>query len=307
MHALTPDSPASIRRGIFVVLLAMFFFAGMDAINKHLSQTYAITQILWIRYVFFTVFALIVAHRGIGIRAALRTPRPVLQVVRSLVLIGEMGLFILTLRYLPMADVHAIAAVTPLIVTALSVPVLGERVGIRRWLAVLVGFAGVIIIVRPGFQEIGWANIMVLVASVCYAFYQVMTRIVSRTDTAETTLLYSAIIGCIAATFVGPLYWEWPTPTAWVWLTIAALMGSLAHFCLIAATGMAPPARLQPFTYALMVFATILGFLVFDQFPDVYTATGALIVVASGLYTFYREQVRARARRNHKSLSPAGP
>jgi drug/metabolite transporter (DMT)-like permease len=279
----------------------MFFFAGMDAINKVLSQTYAITQILWVRYIFFVVFALIVAHRGAGIRAALRSPRPVLQVVRSLVLIGEMGLFILTLRYLPMADVHAIAAVTPLIVTALSVPVLGERVGIRRWLAVLVGFAGVIIIVRPGFQEIGWANIMVLVASVCYAFYQVMTRMVSRTDTAETTLLYSAIIGCIAATFVGPLYWEWPTATAWAWLMAAGLLGSLAHFCLIAATGMAPPARLQPFTYALMVFATILGFLVFGQFPDAYTVTGALIVVASGLYTFYREQVRARtAQQSHQ-------
>ncbi len=276
------------------MLLAMFFFAGMDAINKHLSQTYAITQILWIRYVFFVGFALLVAHRGAGIRAALRTPRPVLQIVRSIILIAEMGLFILTLRYLPLADVHAIAAVTPLIVTALSVPVLGERVGIRRWLAVLVGFAGVIIIVRPGFQEIGFANIMVLIASVSYAIYQVMTRLVSRTDSAETTLLYSAIVGCIAATFVGPLYWEWPTAGAWAWLMVAALMGSLAHFCLIAATGMAPPARLQPFTYALMVFATIMGFLVFGQFPDAYTVTGALIVVASGLYTFYREQVRAR-------------
>jgi drug/metabolite transporter (DMT)-like permease len=277
-----------------MMLLAMLFFAVMDAINKHLAQDYAITQILWIRYVFFVVFAAVVAHRAGGIRKTLRTPRPGLQILRSIILIGEMGLFILTLRYLPLADVHAIAAITPLIVTAMSVPVLGERVGIRRWMAVLVGFAGVIIIVRPGFQEIGFANIMVLVAAVSYALYQILTRLASRTDSAETSLFYSALVGCVAATFVGPLYWEWPTAGAWAWLMVAALMGSLAHFSLIAATGMAPPARLQPFTYALMVFATIMGFLVFGQFPDIYTIIGATIVVASGLYTFYRERVRAR-------------
>lgn len=282
-------------RAIPIMLLAMFLFASMDAVNKHLSQTYAITQILWVRYIFFLGFAILVARQRMKLSFAIRSRVLWLQIARSILLIGEIGTFILALHLLPLADVHALAAITPLLVTALSVPILGERVGWRRWAAVAAGFVGVLIIVRPGFAEINWPIFIALLGALLFALYQIMLRVVARHDPPETTLLYSALVGTIAVSAVGPFNWTPPDAPAWALLVFAGLLGSCAHFALIKALEFGEASRLQPYGYTLMIWAAVLGFIVFGQFPDAFTVGGAVIVAASGVYAFSRERLRAKA------------
>jgi drug/metabolite transporter (DMT)-like permease len=282
-------------RAIAVMLVAMFLFASMDAVNKHLSYTYPIVQILWVRYVFFLGFAMLVAGRRMKLSLAFRSRAFWLQVVRSLVLIGEIGTFVLALHYLPLADVHAIAAVTPLLVTALSVPFLGERVGWRRWAAVAAGFVGVLIIVRPGFVEADWRVSIALAGALFFAIYQIMLRVAARHDPPETTLLYSALVGTIVMSAIGPFQWTPPDTEGWTLLAIGALLGSCAHFALIKALELGEASRLQPYGYTLMIWAAVIGLVAFGQFPDAFTVAGGILIAASGLYAFAREQMRAKA------------
>ena len=291
--AASPTLSEGVGGGIVLALLAMFLFACMDAVSKQLAADYPIAQILWLRYLFFAGFALLVARRS-GFRRTAASRRPWLQTVRSLLLVGEVGVFVLAFRHLPLADVHAIAAAAPLLVTALSVPLLGEPVGIRRWTAVVAGFAGVIIIIRPGLGATDWRILIPVLGALLFALYQVTVRLVSRTDSSETTLLYSALPGAVVTSAVGPFSWQPPDATGWLLLLLVGLLGSLAHFAFIKALQMAPAAALQPFTYTLLIWATVLGFLAFGDFPDRWTILGAAIVAASGLYTFYRERVRRR-------------
>lgn len=279
--------------GIALSVLAMVCFASMDAVSKHLAEDYAIVQILWVRYAFFLAFALLVARR-VGVRNAARSRRPWLQASRALLLLVENGAFVLAFRYLPLADTHAIAASSPLLVVALSVPVLGEKVGIRRWLAVLAGFAGVLLIVRPGFQTLAWPILIPLAGAFLWASYQILVRLCGRTDSSETTLLYSAAVGLAVTSLLGPLDWTPPDAAAWGWLLAVAAIGSTGHLLLIKALQYAEAGAVQPFSYSLLVWATVLGAVVFGDLPDLWTVAGAAIVVASGLYTWYRERRRAR-------------
>jgi drug/metabolite transporter (DMT)-like permease len=277
-------------RAIAVMLLAMLLFACMDALNKNLSQTYAITQILWVRFVFFLGFALLLARRRMRLSVAIRSRAFWLQTIRSLVLIGEIGTFILALYYLPLADVHALAAITPLLVTALSVPILGERVGWRRWAAVGAGFVGVLIIVRPGFVDPDWRIFIALAGALFFALYQIMLRVAARYDPPETTVLYSALVGSIVLTGIGPFTWTPPDAQDWALLLIGALLGSCAHLALTKALELGEASRLQPYGYTLIFWAALIGYLAFGQFPDAFTVAGAVIIAASGIYAFTRER-----------------
>ncbi|MCW5752310.1 MAG: DMT family transporter [Alphaproteobacteria bacterium] len=270
------------------MLLGMFIFACMDATTKYLSQSYAITQIVWVRYMFFAVFALFMARAAL--RSSFRSRRPLLQVIRALLLVCEMSAFILAFRYMPLADVHAIAAASPLIVTALSVPLLGERVGLRQWIAVLVGLVGVLIIVRPGFATFHWSILVAVAGALLWGFYQIQLRVVARHDRPQTTIIYSAFVGLAATSVTGPLDWRAPDLEGWTLLFAAGVMGALAHFCVTRALDLAPAALLQPYSYALLVAAAIVGFIVFGQFPDQWTILGALIVTGSGIYAWHSER-----------------
>lgn len=285
-----PPMAAKTTRAIAIMLLAMFLFACMDALNKNLSQTYAITQILWVRFAFFLGFALLVARRRMRLAVAIRSRAFWLQTVRSLVLIGEIGTFILALYYLPLADVHALAAITPLLVTALSVPILGERVEWQRWAAVGAAFVGVLIIIRPGFVDLDWRIFIALAGALFFALYQIMLRVAARDDPPETTVLYSALVGTIVLTGIGPFTWTWPDATDWALLLIGALLGSCAHFALTKALELGEASKLQPYGYTLMVWAAVIGFFAFGQFPDAFTVAGAIIIAASGIYAFTRER-----------------
>jgi drug/metabolite transporter (DMT)-like permease len=281
---------AKSSRAIAVMLLAMFFFACMDTVNKNLSQTYSITQILWVRFVFFLGFAALVARQRMPLGRAVKSRAFWLQTVRSLILIGEIGTFILALHFLPLADVHALAAITPLLVTALSVPILGERVDWQRWAAVGAGFVGVLIIVRPGFIQLDWHIFIALAGALFFAVYQIMLRIASRYDPPETTVLYSALVGSIVLTAIGPFSWRWPDAEDWALLLVGALLGALAHFSLTKALELGEASKLQPYGYTLMVWAAVLGYLAFGQFPDAFTVAGGILIAASGIYAFTRER-----------------
>ena len=270
-------------------MLAMLCFAGMDAISKWLVADYSVAQMMWIRYILLCLFAWFVVRRQ-GLRATFRTTRPVLQIVRSLIAVVEGAMFVLAFRYLPLADTHAVAATSPLIVIALGVLFLGERAGLARWLAVAAGFVGVLLIVRPGFRSLEWPLLLPLVGAIMWAGYQILTRLASLSDSPGTSLLWSAVIALIATSFVGPVYWQWPSTLAWTLMIVISLMGAIAHYALIKALDYAEAGAVQPFAYTLLVWVTILGFVLFGDVPDVWTILGAAIVVLSGLYTWHHDR-----------------
>lgn len=299
--AATPADPAggpaggpepATLRGIGWMLLAMLLFATMDAASKTLVVDHSIAQILWVRYLMFLGFAMALAARRGGLRAATRSRRPWQQVARSLLLLAENAVFVLAFRYLPLADAHALAAVAPLLVTALSVPLLGERVGLRRWAAVATGFLGVLVIVRPGFATVDWTLLIPLFGALLFALYQIQVRQLRAHDSAETTLFYSAVVGAAVLTLVGPATWTPPDAAGWGLLLLVGVLGTGAHVALILGLASAPASTLQPYNYTLLLWAAVIGFLVFGDLPDLWTVAGGLVVAASGLYVFARERRR---------------
>lgn len=283
-------SHAEPRPGLAVALMltAMFTFAAMDAVSKMLAQQLPIPQILWVRYVFYTCFVAIMLYRP-GLRVTLRSGQPWLQLGRALLIVVENGVFVLAFTLMPLADMHAIAAASPLIVVALSVPMLGEKVGRRRWIAVLTGFAGVLVIVRPGLEALDWRIAIAIAGTLLWAIYQILVRLCARTDSSETTWGWTAIVGLLATSTVGPLSWEWPDGRGWALLLAIAVLGTFAHFALIKALGYAEAGGLQPYSYTMLVWAAAIGYLVFGDIPDGWTIAGAMIVIASGLYAWHRE------------------
>lgn len=294
-----PAAPAQSASGILLILLANLGFAGMDAVSKTLTTEYSVAQILWIRFAFFAGFATLLAWRrsrsadGPGVIAQFRTGRPVFQAARALLLVAEIGCFVLAFRYMQLAETHSIGAVFPLVITALSALWLGERVGVRRWTAVAIGFVGMLVILRPGLAVFETVALLPLAGAIMFAVYQVMTKVLSRTDSSETILLYTGWVGFAALSLFGPFDWQWPDARGWGLLVLAGLLGAIGHATVIKALEAAPASVLQPFNYTLLVWATGIGFVVFGDLPDLWTVVGAAIIVASGIYVWWRERVRA--------------
>lgn len=290
------SQPNRLNLGALLTMLAMFGFASMDAMSKFLVRSYPIAQTLWIRYGIFTLFALAVARmarlgsRGGGAGAsvlhAYRSRRPALQFGRALLGLVENALFVLALFYLPLADTHAVVATSPLLVIALAAPILSEHAGMKRWLAVATGFAGVLLIIRPGFQKLEWPLLVPLLGAFLWALYQILTRLTARHDRPETTLLWTASVSFAVLSFIGPWQWHKPDAFAWVLIVGVALLGSLSHYALIRALDFAPAGSVQRYSYSMLVWAALLGWLVFGDLPDAFTIAGAGVVVGSGIYTW---------------------
>ena len=281
-----------IGLGIALTLVATLCFASMDGVSKTLVGAYAVAQIVWVRYMVFAGFAAVVAVRRHG-RGALATVRPWLQILRGIVLLAEIAVFVAVFRHMALADAHALAASGPLMATALSALMLGERVGPRRWTAVAVGFAGVLIILRPGLGVVDPWALVALFGAFLFALYQVLTRMLTRDDTAESTLLWTGLVGLAVTSVAGPLYWVPPAgPLDWTLLAAAGALGVVGHGVLTKALTIAPASALQPFNYSLLVWATAIGFAVFGDLPDAWTIAGAVVIVGSGVYTAHRERVR---------------
>ncbi len=265
----------------------MTLFAFMDAVSKHLTATLPVSEIIWVRYVFFTIFGLAIAMRASGFDG-LRTNAPVLQGARGLALVTEIALVTLAFRFLQLAEVHAVLAIAPLFVTALAVVFLKERVGLRRWCAVGVGFIGVLIVVRPGLAVFQSASLISLASAVCFSVYLVLTRFASSRDTLGTSTFYAGAVGFVVMSAIVPMHWVTPTLDEWLWLLLASAFGVGAHVSVIRALSLAEASTLQPFNYLLLVWAALIGFLAFGDVPDAATFLGGGIIVASGLYAWHR-------------------
>ncbi len=279
--------------GIMLMLGAMAAFALMDGLAKKLTATVPIAQIIWTRQMVFATIAVIWFWRP-GLGRTLATTRPWLQGSRALLLIIESAVFVTAFKLMPLAEVHAIAASTPLFVMALAVPFLGDKIGPRRALAIGMGLVGVLVIVRPGFQTVSWPMLVALAGAAMWAVYQIMVRLLARTDRGDTTWVWNACVGLAATSLVGPFYWAAPDASTWGLLIAVAVLGAGAHIAMIKAITLAEPVILQPFSYTLFVWAVVIGYLMFGEVPDRYAVAGAGLIIASGLYAWHRERVRAR-------------
>jgi drug/metabolite transporter (DMT)-like permease len=271
-------------------------FACLDTTAKYLNLHMAALQIVWARYTSAFLLTLVVSN-PVTKPGLLRTGNLPLQLTRSLLLVSSTALNFLALRYMQLADVLSIIFTFPFIVAIISGPMLGEWIGWRRWLAIMFGFGGVLLITRPGTGSMQPAALFSLGATTCYGFYAVITRIVSRTDSNQTSLFYGNMIGALVMLPVLPFVWSPPSDALIAALMLAiGVLGSLGHFCLISGHKLAPASVLSPFVYTQLIWVTILGYLVFDALPTAWTLAGAAMVVSSGLYLLYRErQVGQRA------------
>jgi len=247
-------------------------------------------QVVWARYTCAFLLALVVLNPW-SRPGMLTTTRPALQIGRSTLLLGSTVFNFMAFRYLQLDEALAILFSTPFLVAILAGPILGEWVGWRRWTAIMVGFAGVLVVVRPGMGGLQWAALLSLVSAFCYAGYSITTRMLSTTDSSETTLFYANLFGFVVMVPVLPFVWT--NPPSWIdWVLMAAVgaFGAGGHLLLILAHRNAPASVLSPFIYTQIVWATTLGYLVFANVPSQWTIAGAGIVIASGLYLLNRER-----------------
>jgi drug/metabolite transporter (DMT)-like permease len=282
-------SAPNLTLGALLTMLAMLCFAAMDAVSKYLIGDYTVAQILWIRWLLLVPFACFVVRRE-GVRIALKSKRPGLQIVRSLLWVIESAIFVVVFRYLPLADTHALASTAPLMVIAMGILFLGERASAARWLAVGAAFAGVLLIIRPGFKSFDWPLLLPLAGAALWAGYQILTRLVARDDSPATSMIWSSLAAFVAVTPFAPFGWQWPTAWAWTLMLGVAAIGAVAHYALIKALDYAEAGAVQPYSYTLLVWVTVLGVVIFGDLPDAWTIVGAGIVVGSGIYAWRQDR-----------------
>ncbi|MDI3469189.1 MAG: Arginine/ornithine antiporter ArcD [Pseudolabrys sp.] len=288
--------PADLRRqrltGIALMCAAVASFSCLDTTGKYLNHHMSTMEVVWTRYFFAFVLTLFISN-PVRQRGLIRTKRPWLQVGRSALLLLSTILNLFALRTLQLDETLAITFSTPLMVALLSVPLLGETVGWRRWTAITVGFFGVLVVTRPGVGNMPPAALLSMCSAVCYAFYVISTRILSRSDSSETTQFYTNLVGALAMTAIVPFYWSRPDDVfiAGLMILIGAL-GAGGHYLLIRGHRLAPASTLAPFIYTQMIWSATLGFIVFGDIPHRWTIIGGTIVIESGLYLLHRETVR---------------
>lgn len=274
------------------MLLAMVFAASQDSLGKWLSLLYPVPLVIWARYmVHFLMVSVILSPR---LPDMVRTRRPVLQILRSILLYMITVLFITALTRIQVTDGTAIMFIAPIIVTALSPALLGEKVGVRRWIGVAIGFLGALIVIRPGGGFTDWGALMALGAAFCYGLFQLSTRVINRDDHAMTTMFYTAVGGTVISSLVLPFYWVAPDPVHWPALIGMGIFGAATHFSLIRAFAHADAVVISPFGYTHLIWATGIAYVVFNEVPDGWTVIGALVIAGSGLYILYRERQRAK-------------
>jgi drug/metabolite transporter (DMT)-like permease len=271
-------------RGVALMLAALLCFALLDATSKHLSQTFNVPLLVWARYTVHCLLMIVFLGPSQGMRL-IATQRPVAQVVRALLLVGVTGFAMAAFRVMPLAETTALLFVTPLIVALLAGPFLGERVGSARWLAAVVGFAGTLLIARPGGALVAEGIAYTTIAAACYAVYQIQTRKMAATERPLTMVFYTALAGTGAMSLALPWIWHGPAPSVAEALMICSLAfyGGTGHFLLAHAFRHAPASTLAPFLYAQLLWASLLGWLFYDQWPDALSIAGMLTIVGGGV------------------------
>jgi len=279
------SSAAHPLQGVALFLAAMLLFACLDATSKHLSQKFAVPMLVWARYTVHFLLMVVFLAPTMGMRL-LRTRRPLPQIVRALMLMFTTAFGIAALKLMPLAETTAMVFVSPLLVTILAVFMLHEKVRPSRWIAVTVGLAGMVLIARPGSGLVPIGVAYALIAASLYSLYQILTRQLVATEHPITMVFYTALVGTVVTTWGLPWYWGGPLPDPMEVLLICSLgiYGGVGHFLLTRAFRLAPASLLSPFLYVQLVWSTLLGWIVFDHFPDAVALAGILIIVASGLF-----------------------
>jgi drug/metabolite transporter (DMT)-like permease len=286
---------AQVGRGIALIFATTICFSTLDMLSKLVNRQLPLNEIVWGRYAFHGLALLVLIGPRMKMRL-IRTAHPGMQILRGLILLLSSALFTTSLYFLPLAEASALTFMSPLVLTALSVPLLGERVRKSQWLAVAAGFVGVIVIIRPGGQLFEVATILPIGCALTYALFQIITRKYAGRDSAYTTHFWTALVCSIILTFTLPVRWQ--TPEWWGWLALIAmgLVGGLGHFLLIRAYENAPPASLAPFSYVQIVWATLYSWLLFDHIPDAGSLAGMAIIVGAGLFAVLMQRRSMKAQ-----------
>ena len=280
-------------RAIGLAVAAFACFGLLDGSAKYLGSIgFPLVAVIWFRFAGHVLLSSL-TMRGADPVRLLRTPRWRLQLLRGLFLFGSTLCNFLAVRYLQLAETGAINFAIPLFVAALAVPVLGERVGPRRWAAIVVGFVGVLVIIRPTPELFQPAMLLSLGTVICTALYVLATRMVAQTDGHQTSNAYAAVVGLAVTTPLVPFFWVTPSGIEWLPVLGLGLFGGLGHYLLTAAHQYAPAPVIAPMWYTQILWGILIGYLVFADLPDAFTLVGAAIVLASGLYVWYRERLRA--------------
>ena len=280
--------------GILWMLATMFWFVTLDSTAKYLMQTYPVVQVVWARFFFHLIFVLILM--GPKLTRQIKSQSLANQGLRSIFMFTTTVLFFIGISFLPLTTASTIMFMSPVILTMLSIPLLGEKVGVRRWIGIAFGFAGALVVIRPGSESLQLSMLIVLAAACTNALYQVFTRKLGTRDDPMTSLFYTGILGALVTTLVAPFYWQPVATFDWLLFIFAGLAGSIGHLCLIRAFRSAPASVVAPFSYSSLLWATAFGFVLFGNLPDIWTLSGAALIIGSGLYIFHREQALKRRK-----------
>lgn len=294
--AATPpaaDVSENAVRGIGLLITAELLFATMDTLAKYLGQQMPVPMVAWGRYAFHLGFMLMF-FPGRRLLPLLRVRQVKLTLLRGVLLLTATMSFFTAIRYIPLADAVAIGFVAPLFVVALSIPMLGETVGPRRWAAVLIGLVGVIVIVRPGFGDVHWAYGLMIFMAFIFAVFVIVTRMLTRTEETLSILFYAALMGTVGTSLLLPFFWQTPTWEQLGWMAAMGAIGGVSQWLMINAYKVATASTLAPFQYVQITFAAFWGYMVFGDIPDLWVIVGGTIVIASGLYVIHREATLAK-------------
>jgi len=285
------------RLGILLMIGATFVFAMQDGMSRHLAANYNVLMVVMIRYWFFAAFVIAISQsRAGGVRQTAATTQPVLQIFRGALLAVEICVTVVAFVLLGLVETHAVFICYPLLVAALSGPVLGESVGWRRWAAIGIGFVGVLIILQPGRGVFSALALVPLLGAFMFALYGLLTRYAARKDNTATSFFWTGVVGAVVMTPVGIWQWEPITGPDWIWMGALCVSGVVGHWLLIRCYEVAEAGAVQPFAYLQLVFVVALGISVFGETVRANVALGALLVVAAGLFALWRERQTDRPK-----------
>lgn len=283
----------NVPLGVALMLATTLVFAAQDGISRHLAGTYNTWLVVMIRYWFFAAFVVVIAGRQAGgVRNAARTEQPLLQIFRGLLLAAEICIAVYGFTLLGLVESHAVFACYPLLIAALSGPVLGERVGWRRWLAIALGFVGVLIILQPGSGVFDPVAVIPLVSALMFALYGLLTRFAARKDPTATSFFYTGTAGAVVMTAAGIWFWEPMSGPDYGWMLALCLTGVGGHWLLIKCYEVAEASAVQPFAYFQLVFASLVGLVVFNEVLRTNVIVGAMLIVGAGVFTLWRERTQ---------------
>jgi drug/metabolite transporter (DMT)-like permease len=281
--------------GIGLMIATTFIFAMQDGVSQHLAREYNVMMIVMIRYWFFAAFVITIAARAPGgLRNAVRTEQPKLQIFRGVLLVAEICIAVQGFVYIGLIESHAVFACYPLLIAALSGPILGEQVGWRRWAAIGVGFIGMLIVLQPSNGVFSPLSLIPFATAVMFALYGLLTRYVARKDSAATSFFWTGVSGVVVVTAFGAAFWEPMIARDWGWMGLLCLLGAGGHFLLIKCYEVAEASAVQPFAYLHLVWGSALGLLVFGETLRSNVVFGASLIVFAGIFTLLRERAKAR-------------